>query len=83
MGDTVARKDGGPAYPTDTLSALGAALNNPAMTFKHPGMTLRDYFAGQVLNGLMSDGCDTDHLPELATVAYEMADAMLAERERA
>lgn len=58
-------------------------------------MTLRDYFAGQVLCGLFSDahtmvafkgkatevGTTNDH-DAYAQVAYNMADAMLAERDK-
>jgi len=48
------------------------------------GMTLRDYFAGQALAGLLAN---TNLLEKLNTVkipamnAYALADAMLAERE--
>lgn len=44
-----------------------------------PGMTLRDWFAGQALIGLMADSpwADPDHK---AAYAYNAADAMLAAR---
>lgn len=43
------------------------------------GMTLRDYFAGQALAGMLSA---PKHLPEVyAKKAYEYADAMLKKRE--
>ena len=47
----------------------------------HNGMTLRDYFAGQALAGIM--GCD-DIVPlEVAAVeSYRVADEMLKERAR-
>jgi hypothetical protein len=41
-----------------------------------PGMTLRDYFAGQALAGLMAVG-NGDEAPQYA---YFLADAMLAAR---
>jgi hypothetical protein len=49
---------------------------------KFNGMTLRDYFAAKVMNGLISDGA----VPELsgkliAEMSYAMADAMLIARE--
>lgn len=49
----------------------------------YPGMTLLDWFAGQALNGSLSlpNIDDTNH-SALATFCYDMADAMLAERER-
>lgn len=54
------------------------------------GMTLRDYFAGQALAGLISTG-KTPSAPKFkgqtgsqwfASEAYGYADAMLAEREK-
>lgn len=51
-----------------------------------PGMSLRDWFAGQALAGWMSDPNASIAEPELrerlAAGCYEMADAMLAERRR-
>lgn len=78
------RKDGGPAFPY--------VLNG--MDQPHdPGMTLRDWFAGQAINGLVSRS-DTSTLiygkslerheatMKLACVAYTIADAMIAERDQ-
>lgn len=69
MSDTI--KDGGPAFPT---------LNghpNP----KCDGMTLRDYFAGQLLVGLAATGRYLDMAnDQVAKETYIIADAMLAER---
>lgn len=62
--------DGGPAFPSpDTRGYDGV-----------PGMTLRDWFAGQALAGIWA--CPTvngDH-QDLADEAYKTADAMLAAR---
>lgn len=45
------------------------------------GMTLRDWFAGQALTGLLAGVIE--HYPAQASAAaYEIADAMLAERNR-
>lgn len=47
------------------------------------GMTLRDYFAGQAIGGLMGD-CkmpDDESIPHIAERAYAMADAMLKARK--
>jgi len=43
------------------------------------GMTLRDYFAGQVMAGMAANDASAQ---DRALWAYEMADAMLAARER-
>jgi hypothetical protein len=47
------------------------------------GMTLRDWFAGQALAWLPHVGCGADlDNRDTATAAYQLADALLAERER-
>ena len=60
--------DGGPAFPSDR--------------FGEPGLTLRDWFAGQVLQGLVSDGkrYEDSSVEDVAVHCYEMADAMLKAR---
>lgn len=61
--------DGGPAFPSPTRTGLGYS----------PGLSLRDYFAGQAMQTLLAA-----HRPlppwDVARAAYEMADAMLKER---
>jgi len=42
------------------------------------GMTLRDWFAGQALAVIGNSSCPSEH----AFFAYELADAMLAERAK-
>ena len=50
------------------------------ITSRHPGMTQRDWFAGQALAGLATnEEWDTEYI---AMVAYKTADAMLAERAK-
>lgn len=68
--------DGGPAFPVQFA---------PGYTF--PGMSLRDWFAGQALAGLApADGYTTEHkdtpgeYARIATNAYAMADAMISTR---
>ena len=63
---------GGPAYPPH---------HDPN---RHPsGMTLRDWFAGQALaiDMARSDSAYRPTLNEIATIAYLVADAMIAERQ--
>lgn len=46
-------------------------------------ITLRDYFAGQILNGHISNPFDDDGaLIDIANWAYEFADAMLEARDQ-
>lgn len=71
--------DGGPAFPHAAPYKDGGRIDTW-------GMSLRDYFAGQALIGLMADNptlatYPTDAAP-LAAVAYRYADAMLAERSK-
>ena len=47
------------------------------------GMTLRDYFAAQILNGLIPQTLkEPDQALDLVILAYDFADAMLIEREK-
>ena len=68
------KEDGGPAFPHQPIGE------------EFTGMTLRDWFAGQVLAGLMArTGPDDDFLFRSGTAAlraYIIADAMIAEREK-
>jgi len=69
--------DGGPALPTaDAYHPSGQ------IAYGRKGMTLRDWFAGQALVGLLS-GPAVEGVPtpdRKAVVAYQFADAMLKAR---
>jgi hypothetical protein len=45
-------------------------------------MTLRDWFAGQALAGMLADPANIGSCQVNAEAAYKLADAMLAEREK-
>ena len=73
------KNDGGPAFPVSSyVNALGQTFDSSVQ-----GMTLRDYFAAKVIQGLFASGnlqaTDTDEA--LARDAYIVADAMLKARE--
>ena len=59
-----------------------------SLSMRDPGMTLRDWFAGQALVSTMRIVTGMESEPgegmaqTFARRAYEMADAMLAEREK-
>lgn len=64
---------------------MPAAEHSQGGHFEQHGMTLRDYFAGQVASTALAwaiDECDEDHPVTAAKLAYQFADAMLAERAK-
>ena len=65
-----------PAFPRPTTD------NSPG----HEGMTLRDWFAGQVAAGFatatVAPGTRVPTATDAAQFAYRVADALLAEREK-
>lgn len=72
-------KNGGPAFPCE-----GPFNPDSSKTvFAYPGMSLRDWFAGQALRAIIeADGIQyASNVKAHATFAYEQADAMLAARE--
>jgi hypothetical protein len=66
---------GGPAFP-HTVEYKGADCGG---VVPHGGMTLRDYFAAQAVQGLLASEVNAP-LKVFAIRAYEMADAMLEAR---
>lgn len=70
------RSDGGPAFPRPLSESSGSII--PSLYGAQHGMSLRDWFAGQALSGLLASGLR--EAGRAATDAYEIADAMLNER---
>ena len=72
--------DGGPAFPVEEKNDDGTTYHT------NMGMSLRDWFAGQALMGLVlfhgNQGAVEQCDPDLASWSYSMADAMLREREK-
>jgi len=75
-------KDGGPAFP---LSIAYNPNTGEVVDYGCPGMSLRDWFAGQAASTLLDtarvDSRKVDFPEHIATLAYAFADAMLAARE--
>lgn len=79
------KETGGRAFPA-------GAIHDPQLgqTIDRPGMTLRDYFAAKAMASLTSvywedfevHGSGTELVKCQVETAYEMADAMLAERAK-
>ena len=68
--------NGGPAYPGT------ANTNNEYSDTMYPGMTLRDWFAGQALCGIMANpvfSCIGDDARN--AIALDQADKMLSARK--
>lgn len=64
------KPDGGSAFPTS------------ASPFANCGMSLRDWFAGQALAGILADHEYNPAPDVIAEDAYDIADAMIARRSK-
>lgn len=82
--------DGGPAFPVEVTRDLNGELVGAQTgidTGWATGLSLRDYFAGQVISVLISNFTDPiasgtrSCIPRACAKAYEFADAMLAARK--
>jgi len=85
----MAKPDGGAAFPEPFVISEdrdGYKEAVAASEYGFGGMKLRDWFAGQALIGLMGDpGLRPSSVEEFENMAhrlYQVADAMLAEREK-
>lgn len=75
------KPDGGPAFPTDG----GTLIDGTRRRALESGMSLRDWFAGQVVGAYLYERFSGNHTwepEEIAAWSYETADAMIAEREK-
>ena len=76
-----AANDGGPAFPEVRIEQRGDSRYVQPSKVLVPGMSLRDWFAGQIAAAIMVKGARAG-LKEIASDAYDIADAMLAERAK-
>ncbi len=77
------KKDGGPAFPEIRIRQDGDPCYCPPTKVYYRGMSLRAYFAGQALTGLLADpnfGRDWT-LARTAKHVCAVADAMITELE--
>jgi len=81
----MSKSDGGAAFPTMEFERVGEYVHSDIV---HPGMTLRDWFAGMCMQGMLASGPGSQmglqvwsNNDKCATWAYEQADAMLKTRE--
>lgn len=79
-------KDGGPAFPRSVW--IGDVDWMKARAFNN-GMSLRDWFAGQAISAMLPtvtvkdwDDKDASIVAHVGGLAYEIADALIAERDK-
>lgn len=82
------KDDGGPAFPADPKIFVNEG-DGTIRGLNYSGMSLRDYFAGQALPAILDRvrrlaplSKDIDQPTFIAGLAYETADAMIAERAK-
>lgn len=81
--------DGGLAFPGARYEQVGTMRDHGGDTdeptfgdITHPGMTLRDWFAGMAMSGMLG-GQPGSHLAatKIGKESYDVADAMIAARK--
>lgn len=83
-------KHGGPAFPAEvdnnTIETVEGFFDEPVAAgerHQYRGMSLRDYFAAEALQGICASGPGSDISNSfIASESYALADAMLAERAK-
>jgi len=79
-------KTGGPAYPyigTELVSHPTEADQKILAACSYPGMTLRDWFAGQMMAAMATPLYGKEGIHRMtAEACYRFADAMLEAREK-
>lgn len=80
--------DGGPAFPQPQIIAPNGAIDFPWNGYGMGGISARDWFAGQALQGMLVStewranfGFDKHAMNSAVEVAYRIADAMLSARK--
>jgi hypothetical protein len=85
MADEI--KDGGPAFPgfeyehgSGCSKTVYTPEGQPITQIYTTGMSLRDWFAGMVLQGIAANSDQKLEIAHAVVLAYSTADAMLAKR---
>jgi hypothetical protein len=71
--------EGGPAYPVPAEQYVSDGVSISIQAYH--GMSLRDWFAGQALAGMMVSDSPHIETKQYALACYEMADAMIEARK--
>jgi hypothetical protein len=74
--------DGGPAFPLSCATATGESPISSDDFQNGSGMSLRDYFAAAALQGYVASDMVAPSAAAVAHDCYELASAMIAEREK-
>lgn len=81
--------DGGPAFPKPIGNNGANNWQDREVSSEEVGMSLRDYFAGQALKGMLAQPADAQNIAcyddtnNAARWAYNFAEAMLKARDTA
>lgn len=67
--------------PSGPVTVIGVIPVTPALTPMAANMTLREWYAGMALQGLLA-GTKTSDGQAIVKDAYALADAMMAKREK-
>jgi len=71
--------DGGPAFPVPMVPHDSQGGHTEV---RWQGMSMRAYFAGQALAGMLADSEYSDTIVNMAETAVRCADALIAELEK-
>lgn len=81
------RDDGGPAFPMQEQIQPATDGGNAWLSPGQPGMSLRDWFAGKAMEGMLAsqkcEAFDGVNTIAISDAAFRYADAMLAARAAA
>ena len=66
----------------DMVCSCGQSKKYHMYAAPAPALTLRDWFAGQALSGVLSDQNAQGSFDDICAIAYDYADTMLKEREK-
>lgn len=70
----------GPAFPVSVIELRQVGDEERVVNVEYAGLSVRDWYAGQALSGLLASG-DCPDIEQAVSWAWDAADLMVAERE--